>query len=75
MSNTFDRFPFSSRPPQFDPSPTPSQVPSQTPVPTSPPLPRVYSQASKVIAKSKPSLSNPNVIFCKPDEMTRTIIY
>ena len=71
LPNTFDRFPFSSRPPQFDPSKAPSQVP----VPSSPPHAKVYNQASKVIAQSKPSLSNPNVLFCKPDEMARTIIY
>ena len=71
LPNTFDRFPFSSRPPQFDPSKTPSQVP----VPGYPPLVKVNSQAGKVMAQSKPSLSNPNVLFCKPDDMARTIIY
>ena len=62
-----DRFPFSSRPPQFNPNTgtDPSLRPAQ--------LYGVYSQTTKV--PSKPSLSNPNVLFCTPHDMTRSIIY
>lgn len=61
--NTCDRFPFSSRPPQF--SLTKSRLRAASP-------PHQYSQGTK--QRSKPSLSNPNVLFCTPDDMTRTII-
>jgi hypothetical protein len=62
---SYDRFPFSSRPPQFSTNTRPDTRPAQ--------LYRVYSQATKV--SSKPSLSNPNVLFCTPHDMTRSIIY
>ena len=75
LSSTCDRFPFSSRPPQFDQSGvTGSKMYGQTNKGVSP-IPSVYGQTNKGVPKSKPSLSNPNVLFCKPEEVPRTIIY
>ena len=71
LSNTFDRFPFSSHSPPFDPS----KAPIQTPIPSTSPQPRVYSQTKKVTGQSKQSLTNPNVLFCKTEEITTSIIY
>ena len=72
LTNSCDRFPFSSRPPQFDPNPREeiSNTGIQTNVSTH--LYGVYSQHK--LASSQ-SLSNPNVLFCSPDDMTRSIIY
>lgn len=76
MANSYGGFPFSSRPPQFNPSPITVKNNSVTTShkENSPQLYRTYSQASKVILKSKPSLSNPNVLFCTPDDMIRSVI-
>merc|ERR1719458_2342998 len=63
LNNNYDRFPFMSRPPQFVPGG--SQAPTST----------LYKLDSKTLLKSKPSVSNPNVLFCTPEDMTRTIIY
>jgi len=63
LNNNYDRFPFMSRPPQF--APGGSQAPTST----------LYKMDSKTLLKSKPSMSNPNVLFCTPEDMTRTIIY
>ena len=72
-TNSFDRFPFSSRQPQFNPNldTGTNKTPTTTNQKSSPQL----YYASKNILKSKPSLSNPNVLFCSPDDMTRSIIY
>jgi len=75
LSSTCDRFPFSSRPPQFDQNGVNgSKIYGQTNKGVSP-IPSVYGQTNKGVPKSKPSLSNPNVLFCKPEEVPRTIIY
>ena len=75
MTNSFDRFPFSSRPPQFNPntSTVTNKKENTTKTTSSAHLYGVYTQNSKL--KSKPSLSNPNVLFCTQDDMTRSIIY
>ena len=76
-TNTFDRFPFSSRPPQFNPDldkVTNKKATNTIPI-SSPQLHRVDYYSSKNILKSKPSLSNPNVLFCTPDDMTRSVIF
>ena len=68
-----DRFPFSSRPPQFDPNPREEMSKTGTKTIKSVHLYGVYSQNNKIA--SAQSLSNPNVLFCSPDDMTRSIIY
>ena len=76
-TKSFDRFPFSSRPPQFTPNNT--SVTNKTNAnkhqQRSTPLYRVDSYASKIELKRKPSMSNPNVLFCAPEDMTKSIVY
>jgi len=76
-TNSFDRFPFSSRPPQFNPNDTAvtNKATTTRNQQASASLYRVDSYASKIELKSKPSLSNPNVLFCTPKDMTNSIIY
>ena len=64
------RFPFMSRPPQFAPGPE-LHVPSGQGRGQG-----LYRIDSKTLGlKSKPSVSNPNVLFCTPEDMQGTIIY
>ena len=74
-TKSYDRFPFSSRPPQFNPNHNSgvSKTEDTTNTTSSIQLYSLYSQNNKL--KSKPSLSNPNVLFCTPDDMTRSNIY
>lgn len=65
-TNNTDRFPFSSRPPQFSTAQT--SEPNQT-------TGNLYRVDSKKVFKPKPSLSNPNVLFFTPDEMPRSVIH
>ena len=73
LTTSCDRFPFSSRPPQFDPNPNEEIGKSGTKTKRYALLYGVYSQHNKLA--STQSLSNPNVLFCSPDDMTRSIIY
>ena len=73
LTNSCDRFPFSSRPPQFDPNPREEISNNGTQTNISTHLYGVYSQHNNLA--STHSLSNPNVLFCSPDDMTRSIIY
>ena len=74
-TKSYDRFPFSSRPPQFNHNPTSGakQTEATTNTTSTTQLYSLYSQNNKM--KHKPSLSNPNVLFCTPDDMTRSNIY
>ena len=74
MTSSFDRFPFSSRPPQFNQ--TTITETNQSIVATNSTIsPKLYRMTGKVILKSKPSLSNQNVLLCSPDDMTRSVNY